>query len=118
LHELDHDPVWIGHLEEPLAPRLGLERGRDLDPASDQSLMVGVDITHDEHHQQTTGRSLLGFGLERREPGPQEDEIEARVRSAEGMEAVAAHLRGKAERAVMNAAEASGSATLVRPPRQ
>jgi hypothetical protein len=74
--------------------------------------MVGVDITHDEHHQQTTGRSLLGFGLERREPGPQEDEIEARVRSAKGMEAVAAHLRGKAERAVMNAAEASGSATL------
>ena len=105
-------PVRIGHLEEPLAPRLGLQRGRDLDAAVDQTLMVGVDITHDEHHQQTTGGPFCASGLN----------VESPVRRKMRLKPASGRLREwkpsplisveKPKWAVTKAAEASGSATL------
>src|SRR5262249_26423777 len=93
-NELDHDAVWISDLKEALAPRLGLDRRSDRNPLLLKTRILPVDVIDDKDDQESVGRmAMQGLGLEGLQPGPQEDQVEARVLARERDEAVGGHLQ-------------------------
>ena len=93
LDELDDDAARVGDLEVALAPRLRLERGRDLDALRHEPVVLGVDVVDHEGHQQPVG-AVAGERrrLERLQARPQVDQVEAGVGPRERHEPVGGHL--------------------------